>query len=198
MAADAAREAPLVAVLAAGSATRFGGGKLDAECAGKRVGAWAISAVARAGLEAGVIVVPPDPPAFATEAGGWKVIINPDAAEGLGTSVALAARRALAEGADLLILLADMPLIEPAHLRDLLSGGAAAATAHGLRAGVPAFVPRALLGPLTELAGEGGAGPVLARLDDLRLVTASQGTLLDVDRPQDLQIAAKVLARREA
>ena len=53
-------DAPLVAVLAAGSATRFGGGKLDAVLAGRRLGAWALATIERAGLPPGVIVVPPD------------------------------------------------------------------------------------------------------------------------------------------
>ena len=33
-----------IALLAAGGATRFGGGKLDAQCAGKPLGQWALDA----------------------------------------------------------------------------------------------------------------------------------------------------------
>ena len=33
-----------VAILAAGSARRFGGGKLDADCAGQPLGAWVLAA----------------------------------------------------------------------------------------------------------------------------------------------------------
>ena len=38
-------ERVLGAVLAAGQARRFGGGKLDAPCAGRRLGSWALRAV---------------------------------------------------------------------------------------------------------------------------------------------------------
>ena len=44
---------PAVAVLAAGLGTRFGGGKLEAMCAGRPLGRWAIEAVEAAGLGPG-------------------------------------------------------------------------------------------------------------------------------------------------
>ena len=47
---------PLVAVLAAGRGTRFGGGKLEAMCAGRPLGRWILDAVVEAGLVRGVIV----------------------------------------------------------------------------------------------------------------------------------------------
>ena len=53
--------APLVAVLAAGAASRFGGGKLDAMLAGKRVGQWVLDAVAAAGLPPPVLMRDPLP-----------------------------------------------------------------------------------------------------------------------------------------
>ena len=51
---------PRVAVLAAGSATRFGGGKLEAICAGKPLGRWVLDAAEAAGLQPGTIVAGPD------------------------------------------------------------------------------------------------------------------------------------------
>ena len=57
---------PLVAVLAAGRGTRFGGGKLEAICAGKPLGRWALDAVAEAGLEPGIVITGPAAVGFAT------------------------------------------------------------------------------------------------------------------------------------
>ncbi|MFT3965605.1 MAG: NTP transferase domain-containing protein, partial [Sphingobium sp.] len=77
-----------VAILAAGRASRFGGGKLDAACAGKPLGRWVLDAVAAAGAPPGLIVVGPRPPAFAGDAlhDGWTVITNAEAERGMGTS----------------------------------------------------------------------------------------------------------------
>jgi CTP:molybdopterin cytidylyltransferase MocA len=178
---------PLVAVLAAGRATRFGGGKLEALCAGKPLARWALDAVAEAGLPPGTLVTGPDSGLMAE---GWEYLINPDPAQGLGSSLALAARRALELGVPtMLVLLADMPLLSPAYLRLVAAAPAPAATrqADG-RPGVPALLDRALLQRATALTGDRGAGPLLA---DVRLLDAPRGTLFDVDTREDLAAAAR-------
>ncbi len=186
---------PLVAVLAAGAARRFGGGKLDADLAGKRVGQWALDAVAGAGLEPGVIVVPGNVPAFAAES-GWSTLTNVCASDGIGTSIALAASAALGQGRALLVLLADMPLVSADHVAALLAhpGGAATAYPDG-KAGVPALVPPGLLPHLAELDGKAGAGPFLSMQRDLARVTPPDALLLDIDRPEDLARAVSFLTR---
>ncbi|MEN7535700.1 nucleotidyltransferase family protein [Aurantiacibacter flavus] len=189
---------PLVAVLAAGEARRFGGGKLDALCAGQRVGAHVLAAVAEAGFASGVIVVPvSDVPMFAQEI-GWPLIENPNAEAGLATSVALAAQTALAQKHDLLIVLADMPLVAPSHLAALAATEGLAASDYGTgKPGVPAFVPQELLAEITKLEGEGGAGRWLASRADCTLIAPPPSTLADVDRPEDIgPIEAALSARR--
>jgi molybdenum cofactor cytidylyltransferase len=186
---------PLVAVLAAGAATRFGGGKLDAPLVGKPVGQWVIDAVHDAGLPPGLIVVPGHPPQFAL-ASGWPLLTNICASDGLGTSIALAASAALGQGRHLLVLLADMPLVTPDHLRALLAAGEAATAWPGNRAGVPALVGPRLLPALAELAGQEGAGPLLARQQDLPRLTVADAMLRDIDRPEDLLEAANRLHAR--
>lgn len=177
----------LVAVLAAGRGSRFGGGKLDAECAGKRLGQWALDAVAAAGLPPGVIVVPPTAPVFA-QGSGWDLLANPQAEEGLGTSVAVAAGEARRRGAaGLLVLLADMPLVDPGYLRRLAGAPMPAATRHaGDRAGVPALLGPGQYAALEALTGDRGAAAVLAGYPGLSLLDPLPGMLADVDRPEDL------------
>lgn len=190
-----ADRAPLVAVLAAGQGTRFGGAKLDADCAGKPLGQWALDAVIEAGFAPGLIVTGPDAPAFAVAAGDWQLLANSRAGEGQGTSVALAAQAACERGDDLLILLADMPLIAPDHLRQLAAAGDLSATRHADgAAGVPIFVPHAYLSPFAALSGDRGAGPVLRRHPGLRLIPAPLTTLSDADTPEDLAAIAATLA----
>ena len=101
-------EPPLVTVLAAGLATRFGGGKIDARCAGQPLGRWVLDAVETAGLARGTIVTGPGGVAFAP---GWEQLVNTVPEDGLGHSLALAARDALERGAArLLVLLAKRML----------------------------------------------------------------------------------------
>ncbi len=190
---------PLVAVLAAGLASRFGGGKLDADLCGKPLGQWTLDAVSTAGLEPGLIVVGPDVPAFADAAHGWALLENDAPEAGLGTSVALAVREAEALACDVLLLLADMPLLDPAHLsRLVLSAGNAATVYPDGRPGVPALIRNKDLSAFRDLAGERGAGPLLASLDRLETVTAPQGMLADVDRPEDLAHVEQLLRGQTA
>jgi CTP:molybdopterin cytidylyltransferase MocA len=184
--------APLVAVLAAGAGSRFGGGKLDAMLAGKRVGQWVLDAVAEAGLPAGVIVVPGRTPAFAAES-SWPTLTNVCASDGLGTSLALAASAALGQGRRLLVLLADMPLVSPDHLAALLAHPASATLYPDGKAGVPALVGPDLLPQLAELDGHAGAGPLLTRYPS---VAAPEAIVLDIDRPEDLARAEALLKGR--
>ena len=104
-----------IAVLAAGSAERFGGGKLDVPVAGKPLGRWALDTAMQID-SALVAVVGSDPkPAFAE---GAELIANGYARKGIGTSVSAAARWAMQARADaLVVLLADMPLVSLATLK---------------------------------------------------------------------------------
>lgn len=188
-------DAPLVAVLAAGAASRFGGAKLDALLAGKRVGQWVLDAVVAAGLPPGVIVVPGNTPAFAAQS-GWPTLTNICASDGIGTSIALAAGAALGQGRRLLVLLADMPLVTPEHISALLAHPAAATLYPEGKAGVPALVGPDLLPHLAELDGNTGAGPLLARWGGIARVAAPDALLLDIDRPQDLLRAEAQLTGR--
>jgi len=173
---------PLVAVLAAGRGRRFGGGKLEAICAGKPVGRWALDAVAEAGFEPGLIVTGPRGVSFAAD---WTVLVNPRPERGLGSSLALAAQAALDGGAPaLLVLLADMPLVTPGYLRELAATPPPAATRQpDGHAGVPALLDRALLARAAELSGDRGAGPVLA---EATLLEPPPGMLADVDESADV------------
>lgn len=187
--------APLVALLAAGRSRRFGGGKLDAPCAGKRLGQWSVDTAADAGFAPGVIVTAPEPPVFAGEAAGWSLISNPHAETGIASSLACAAREAAARGAHvLLVLLADMPLIPARLLRTLADSETPAATRypHG-RPGVPALIPGSLYPALMALTGDHGASAVLAAEPDLVLIEAQPEWLLDIDTAEDLVRAEAIL-----
>lgn len=184
-----------VAILAAGSARRFGGGKLDADCAGKPVGRWALDAARALDSQGLAVVVGDNFPAFAA---GVATIANPQADRGLGTSTAAAARWAAEQGADaLLIVLADMPLVSAATLQQLAAGPLPAAVAYpGGKPGAPACFPASMLAELGALSGEPGAASLLRGRDQVRLVEVEPTELRDVDRPEDLADAAAILRAR--
>jgi len=139
-------------------------------------------------------VVVGDPvPAFAL---GHELLTNERAAQGLGTSAALAARWA-AGSEVLLILLADMPLVSAATLTRLSEANGPAAVAYpGNKPGAPASFPAALFGKLEALTADSGAAQVLRGLVNLTLIETPAEELRDVDRPEDLADVAAILAAR--
>lgn len=185
-------EAPLVAVLAAGRATRFGGGKLEAPCAGKPLGRWAMEAIEAAGLGQGFVVTGPAGVSFAP---GWHALVNPAPDHGLSASLAIAARAARYSHADaLMVVLADMPLVTADYLRSLTAAPAPAATRHlDGRPGAPALLNRPLIEQAAALTGDRGAGPLLSNAN---LLDPPSGMLRDVDTPADLaEVERQLLAR---
>jgi len=189
----------MVALLAAGRATRFGGGKVDAHCAGKRLALWVIDAAQEAGLSPGICVTGPDAPRFLSEALGWQQVVNASPEDGLAGSLAAAAREAQGRGAcALLMVLADMPLVTPALLRSIAAQTGPAAIDHGGgRPGVPALLPAEMFASLLAIRGDRGASALLATRPDLVLVQPPAGALLDVDTAADLARAEALLIARE-
>src|SRR4051812_36240940 len=102
-------------LLAAGAATRFGGGKLLAplDDAGVGIGRWACSNLLATTPEV-IAVVRPGDTALAAElaAAGARITICADAAAGMGASLAHGVQQA-GEADAVLVALADMPWIAP-------------------------------------------------------------------------------------
>ena len=191
-------DSPFTVVLGAGLSRRFGAPKLDAQCAGQAVGSWVLRAVSAAGLPPGAVVVGPEVPHFLNEWQSWLRLQNPEPEAGLSSSIAIAARAAAAQGSDaMLVLLGDMPLVEPDFLRGLLAAAAPAATIQDDgRPGVPALLSRAMYPALRNLEGGRGAGKLLARQPGLTCLDAPSGMLMDIDRPRDLARAEMILSSR--
>jgi molybdenum cofactor cytidylyltransferase len=184
-----------IAVLAAGSAERFGGGKLDAPVAGKPLGRWALDTAMQIDSALVAVVGSNPKPAFAQ---GAEFMFNAYARKGIGTSVSAAARWAMQARADaLVILLADMPLVSLATLENLVKDELPAAVFYSDgRAGVPACFPAAMLPDLAVMTGEQGAAALLRERNDVRLVATGTQELRDVDRPEDLAEVAAILSGR--
>lgn len=184
-----------IALLAAGRASRFGGGKLDADLRGKPLGRHALDAALALDQGPVLVVVGNPAPAFAAEAKQVELLANPRATDGLGTSVALTARQAAESGAmALLLLAADMPLVSETTLRRLVDAcapGVPSAVRHADgHPGIPACFPREWFEALQGLDGDRGAGALLRGSDRVRTISAPAAELADVDRPGDLAALA--------
>jgi molybdenum cofactor cytidylyltransferase len=183
---------PMIAILGAGRSRRFGRDKLSQQCAGKPLGRWALDAALATGLPVAWIAGAAAPPFVE---GACEVHHNPTAEAGLSTSVACATEVAQRTGHEaLLVMLADMPLVDTALLLRLIEHqGTAACRYPDGHPGVPAQFRAELFSSLRRLAGEQGARAFLRGLPSLRLVSCDPEMLLDVDRPEDLARADRLL-----
>jgi molybdenum cofactor cytidylyltransferase len=180
-------------VLAAGSGSRFGGGKLMAPWRGGVLIDGALAAAMAAPVQAVHVVVGADAGVRArAEARGLLVVEAADHALGLSATLK-AGIASLPPGAlGVLVLLGDMPLIPHAVLeplaRALEDGAPAAAPVYEGKLGHPVALSAALFPQIRGLEGDRGARALIeglgARL--VRIPSPDHGILLDVDRPDDL------------
>ena len=180
-------------LLAAGAATRFGGGKLLAKIAGGTTVGRLACANLLAVVPDVIAVVRPGDDALAGElaAAGAMVTVCPGAQAGMGASLAHGVRAAGDDVDAVLIALADMPWIRPDTL---------AAVAAALRQGEQLVVPRfrarrghpvgfgrVHFAALAALGNDEGARQVIANATDIRWIDVDDpGVLRDVDVPGDL------------
>jgi molybdenum cofactor cytidylyltransferase len=180
-------------LLAAGSATRFGSDKLQHSLPhGVAISVQAARHL-RSQVSRVVAAVRPGSDDFAKSlsAEGCEVVVCENAAEGMGASLACAARAAgPADG--YLVALGDMPFVRPssiAAVRDALAGGAAlAAPFWRARRGHPVGIAGGFYKELLALRGDEGAKALLAanagRL--VKIPVGDPGVVRDIDTPADL------------
>lgn len=180
-----------VALLAAGSSRRFGeADKLAVEFDGLMLGQHAAFAFPLEHVRCAWVIVPafghPCEPGWRTM--GFDPVVNKVAQEGMGTSVALAARLAQRERLDALtVMLADMPLVLTSHYEALIAAvtapdDIATSARHEVRM-PPAVFGCAHFEKLAHLSGDKGARDVLAQG---RVIECPDGCLIDIDTPEAL------------
>jgi molybdenum cofactor cytidylyltransferase len=180
-------------LLAAGSATRFGSDKLQhALPHGVSI---AVQSARHLKSELGrvIAVVRPDSDQLISslKAEGCEVVVCENAAEGMGASLACAARAA-GEAHGYLIALADMPFLRRttiAAVRDALAGGAPLVAPYfRARRGHPVGLSHEFFHELVALRGDEGAKRLLAAHEKqmVKIPVGDPGALRDIDRPEDL------------
>ncbi|MDB5541098.1 MAG: CTP:molybdopterin cytidylyltransferase [Devosia sp.] len=185
-----APETVVAVVLAAGLSRRFGGDKLLHPIAGKALGAHIADTVATIPFASRIAVCPAGNTGRGElfTARGFELIINDDPQLGMGASLALGARRAMALDADaMLVCLADVPHVTSSHLLaviEALGSGEVAATGSLGTRGPPAIFARSLLGRLAELSGDTGGKNLLQAAT---LVDAAPEIMRDFDTLDDFR-----------
>ena len=183
-------------VLAAGSARRFGGGKLLASYRGAPLLHGALAAARAAPGSSVTIVTGADAADVEACARAFdpqvRIVRAPDHTEGMAASLR-AGIGAVAEEVDAaFVFLGDMPRVPHGVLRPLAdavaAGAPAAAPVYAGRRGNPVVLSRALFPAVAQLKGDVGARPVLERLGTAlaRIEAPDDGVLFDVDEPGDL------------
>jgi molybdenum cofactor cytidylyltransferase len=191
-------------VLAAGSGTRFGGGKVRALLDGRPLVAHVLAAARAAGLTRIVLVLGRDAIAVRmallaadpTALDGVLVSVNGAPERGLASSLRLGMAVAAAAPAPsgVMVLLGDQPRVRPDVMAAVVN--AALAAPADARAVAPTYDddaapnPVLLLPPawplVAELDGDRGVGPLLVSRPELVIRVPVAGSNPDVDTPTDL------------
>lgn len=180
-------------LLAAGSATRFGSDKLQHALPHGVAIAVQAARHLRSEVRRVVAVVRPDSRDLASSlsAEGCEVVVCENAAEGMGASLACAARAAGKADA-YLVALGDMPFVRRssiAAVRDALENGAPLAAPYfRARRGHPVGISGSFFQDLLALKGDEGAKQLLA-CNEARLrkiPIGDPGVIRDIDTPGDL------------
>ena len=181
-------------VLAAGTGSRFGGGKLLAPLRGHPLLQHVLDQLAEAGVGEVVVVLGRDADAVEGVI-AWRSetrVVNPDPERGLASSLQIGMAM-LDPGADaVLVLLGDQPLVAPATIRALMAAPLdskrpvvvpAYANDRGRN---PVLLRRAGFGLADEATGDRGLGPVIEAHPELVNEISISGDNPDVDTHDDL------------
>jgi molybdopterin-guanine dinucleotide biosynthesis protein A len=170
----------IAAVLAGGAARRMGGAKATALLGGRPLVAWALGALAEAGIERRVVVAKAGTPLPELDVEVW---VEPDEPRHPLAGVAYALERA--GGEDVVTVPVDVPLVPADVLRALAAvDGCAIVRGQPLLARFPAGTRIAPHGRATDAVL--ALGPAVVDCDPARL--------LNVNAPADL-VAAEALLR---
>jgi len=180
-------------ILAAGRGSRFGSDKRRAQ------GPWEgpllhhVLGLYRPLFSALAVVTGSDDP-FGAEACrlfSAHRVINPEAEQGMGTSLARGAAWLIEEGAGCAVIgLADMPWIRPETIAAVAAegmGGRAVAPAFAGKPGFPRALPASLFPELVKLTGDRGAAAVIDWTRARWLDVEDPGILRDIDTPEDIE-----------
>jgi molybdenum cofactor cytidylyltransferase len=179
-------------VMAAGSATRFGGKKLEAQIEGRTLFRRALDAVPKELFAAVIVVVQDDRLCPTVSSYGYMPLVNLHPEWGASHTIALGLT-ALKGFDAVLFQVADQPFLRRASVVELVEFYRSeplkiAALGHGGVRGNPCLFPRKFFPELFALTGDCGGNTVIRQHEsELRLYEVPARELSDVDTPAALE-----------
>lgn len=191
-------------VLAAGSSARMGRNKLLLDLGGQALVRRAVRAGLDAGLDQVIVVLGHDEARVRSELDGLPcaLVVNPDHAQGAGTSLRTGIRHAAAETDAVLIVLADMPFVTAEMIAALArryreTGAPLVASHYGPVQAPPTLYDRSLFGELLTIPDESGGKDVVRRhRGEAQILAWPESALGDIDVPADYEAAQAGLRKR--
>lgn len=180
-------------VLAAGQATRFGRCKQLMPLAGKPLLQHVLDSLRASNVDEVVVVLGAQAEEIrqAVRFDGERIVLNPDFAQGMSTSIH-AGLRALPQSAKAaMIVLADQPFVQPSTFDALTQGylqsraPVVAPTYNGLR-GNPVVIDRALFAEMMNIRGDTGFRSLFGEHAVMKVPVDDHGVVTDIDTPADL------------
>jgi len=182
-------------VLAAGSSARMGRNKLLLELGGETVVRRAVRATVEAGLDPVVVVLGHEAQRVESELSGlpFLAVLNPDHAQGAGTSLRAGVRRAATEAGAIVVVLADMPFVCAGMIETLVeryraTGAPLVVSLYGDVEAPPILYDRSLFAELLSVRGESCAKQVVRRhKHEAATVAWPEDALRDLDVVEDYE-----------
>jgi len=190
-------------VLAAGSSSRMGRNKLLLDVGGETLVRRAVRAALGGGVDQVVVVLGHEEARVRAELDGLRclAVVNPDHAEGAGTSVRTGVRHVAAGTDALIVVLADMPFVTAEMIATLAerycaTGAPLVVSHYGEVQAPPTLYDRALFDELLQIPGERCAKQVVRRHErEAAVVDWPESALRDIDVPADYDGVRDDLAR---
>jgi molybdenum cofactor cytidylyltransferase len=182
-------------VLAAGSSTRMGRNKLVLDLGGGTVVRRAVQAALEARLRPVVVVLGHEAERVRAEVAdlACRVVMNPDHAQGVATSLHAGVRTVPDDAAALVVVLADMPFVTASMIDALVrrfrtTGAPVVVSRYGETEAPPTLFARPLFPELLATRGERGAREVALRHQrEAAVVAFPPEALRDLDVAEDYE-----------
>jgi molybdenum cofactor cytidylyltransferase len=190
-------------VLAAGLSSRMGRVKPLLELASRPLLEYILETLDRAGIRAPILVLGHGEKEIRRriDLEGVRVVVNPDYAAGMSTSLRMGVAALRREDQAFLVVLCDQPLISPSTIDALVAHWASSAALaviplyRGMR-GNPVLLDRSLVPLIEGISGDSGMRGLLGGdLDVAEVAVDDPGVVIDLDTPEEMKVVETALAR---